>query len=41
MQLFSANTFPETAGLSSYRLEYVGADHIAVTPRMKPLHHRK
>lgn len=37
MWLSSTNTIPYTAGLSSFRLEYVGADHTAVTPRMKPL----
>ena len=35
----SARIFPETAGLSSCRLEYVGTAHTAVTPRMKPLRH--
>lgn len=35
----SARIFPETAGLSSCRLEYVGTAPTAVTPRMKLLRH--
>lgn len=34
-----ARVFPETTGLSSSQLEYVGGDHVAVTVRMKPQHH--